>query len=64
MLDVNVAIGRHLERDDLFGALASCLRNRIETDRFGIELPIAGTFAHAASGSRTDPSQVFCRRPG
>ncbi len=42
LLDVNVAVGRHLERDELFGAIASCLRNILETDRFGIELPIAG----------------------
>jgi formate hydrogenlyase transcriptional activator len=42
LLDVNVAVGRHLKRDELFGALASCLRNIIETDRFGIELPIEG----------------------
>ena len=42
LLDVNLAIGRHLKRDDLFGAIASCLRNLIETNRFGIELPIEG----------------------
>jgi formate hydrogenlyase transcriptional activator len=42
LLDVNVAVGRHLERDQLFGAIAACLRNVLETDRFGIELPIAG----------------------
>ena len=42
LLDVNRAIGRHLERDELFGALAACLRNVFETDRFGIELPIEG----------------------
>jgi len=40
LLEVNAAVARHLKRDDLFGALASCLRNIIETDRFGIELPI------------------------
>ena len=40
LLAVNAAVARHLKRDDLFGALASCLRNIIETDRFGIELPI------------------------
>ena len=42
LLDVNRAISRHLERDELFGALAACLRNVFETDRFGIELPIEG----------------------
>jgi hypothetical protein len=39
---VNVAVARHLKRDELFGALALCLRNIIETDLFGIELPIEG----------------------
>jgi formate hydrogenlyase transcriptional activator len=42
LLDVNVAISRHLERDELFAALATCLRNLLETDRFGIELPFDG----------------------
>lgn len=42
LLEVNVAVARHLKRDDLFGALASCLRKIIETDRFGIELRIEG----------------------
>jgi formate hydrogenlyase transcriptional activator len=40
LLDVNRAIGRHLERDALFGALASCLQGLLQTDRFGIELPL------------------------
>ena len=42
LLDVNQAIGRHLGRDELFGALAKCLREVVPTDRFGIELPIEG----------------------
>jgi formate hydrogenlyase transcriptional activator len=42
LLDVNRAISRHLERDELFGQIAACLRNLFETDRFGIELPIEG----------------------
>ena len=42
MLNVNRAIGRHLERDELFGALAHCLRGVLHHDRFGIELPIEG----------------------
>jgi len=42
LLDVNVAVGRHLERDELFGALASCLRSLLPTERFGIEIPIEG----------------------
>src|ERR1700757_3668262 len=42
LLNVNVAVSRHLERDELFGAIASCLHDVVETDRFGIELPIDG----------------------
>jgi formate hydrogenlyase transcriptional activator len=42
LLDVNTAISRHLERDELFGALAVCLRDLVPTERFGIELPIDG----------------------
>src|ERR1041384_2142322 len=42
LLDVNRAVGRHLERDELFGALAACLRTLFDMDRFGIELPIEG----------------------
>jgi formate hydrogenlyase transcriptional activator len=63
LLDVNVAVARHLERDELFGALASCLRQIIETDRFGIELPIEGNqlqghllTPRGAAGERTRPS--------
>src|SRR2546422_2354608 len=39
-LDVNVAVSRHLARDELFGAIASCLRETVKTDRLGIDLPI------------------------
>jgi formate hydrogenlyase transcriptional activator len=42
LLDVNRAVSRHLERDELFGQIAACLRHLFETDRFGIELPIEG----------------------
>jgi len=42
LLDINRAIGRHLNRDELFGALAVCLKTLLPTDRFGIELPIEG----------------------
>src|ERR1051326_2394721 len=42
VLDVNRAIGRHLERDELFGALAASLRGVVPHERFGIELPIEG----------------------
>jgi len=63
LLDINRAIGHHLERDQLFGALAGCLRTLVPTDRFGIELPIAGErlqghilSAFASEGSRTEPT--------
>jgi formate hydrogenlyase transcriptional activator len=42
LLAINRAIGRHLRRDQLFGALATCLKTVVSTDRFGIELPIEG----------------------
>lgn len=40
LLDINRAIGRHLNRDQLFGAMAGCLKRLVPTQRFGIELPI------------------------
>src|SRR5713101_4593734 len=62
LLDVNRAIGRHLERDELFGALAACLRNVFETDRFGIELPIEGERLQGhlltPSGAKMEPTRV------
>jgi len=42
LLDINRAIGRHLDRDKLFGALAACLKTLVPTERFGIEVPIEG----------------------
>ncbi len=42
VLDMNRAIGSHLDRDELFGALAASLKTLIPTERFGIELPIEG----------------------
>jgi len=42
ILDMNRAIGNHLDRDELFGALAGSLKALIPTERFGIELPIEG----------------------
>src|SRR5574341_870181 len=42
LLEINLAIGRHLDRDELFGSLAACLKTLVPTDRFGIELPIEG----------------------
>jgi GAF domain-containing protein len=42
LLDINQAIGHHLERDQLFGALALCLKSVVPAERFGIEIPIEG----------------------
>ncbi len=54
LLDVNLAIARHLDRDELFGALAACLGKLLETDRFGVELPIEG---HKLQGHILAPGQ-------
>jgi transcriptional regulator with GAF, ATPase, and Fis domain len=42
LLEVNRAIGHHLNRDELFAALAGCLQKVVPTDRFGIELHVDG----------------------
>ena len=42
LLAINRAIGRHLDRDELFGAMATSLQSVVATQRFGIELPIEG----------------------
>jgi formate hydrogenlyase transcriptional activator len=42
LFNINRAIGRHLDRDELFGALAGCLQGVMPAERFGIELPIEG----------------------
>jgi formate hydrogenlyase transcriptional activator len=42
LLALSSASGRHLKRDELFGALSGCLRDLLPTDRFGIELPLEG----------------------
>jgi len=42
LLNINRAIGRHLDRDELFGALAVCLQAVMPAERFGIELPVEG----------------------
>jgi formate hydrogenlyase transcriptional activator len=62
LLEVNRAVARHLQRDELFAALAQCLRDLLPSDRFGIELPVGGdklrahVFATRAAG--TTPVQV------
>jgi formate hydrogenlyase transcriptional activator len=42
LLDIDRAIGRHLNRDELFGALARCLKTLVPSDHFGVEFPIEG----------------------
>ncbi len=42
LLNINRAIGRHLDPDELFGALAGCLQSVMPAERFGIELPVEG----------------------
>jgi len=42
LLEVNRAVTRHLERDELFATLALRLQGLLPADRFGIELPIDG----------------------
>jgi hypothetical protein len=42
LLDISRAIGRHLDRDKVFGAIAGCLKTLVPTERFGIEFPIEG----------------------
>ncbi len=39
LLDIMRAIGHHLQRDVLFGALAECLQKTLPADRFGVVLP-------------------------
>ena len=56
LLDINRAVGRYLDRDKLFGALASCLKKLVPTDRFGLEFPIEGgkLQGHILSGMPTN----------
>jgi formate hydrogenlyase transcriptional activator len=63
LLEINRAIGSHMERDHLFGALADCLRSVVPTERFGIEIPIAGDRLQghilsgiSAAGEPTEPT--------
>lgn len=63
LVDINRAIGRHLDRNELFGAVATCLTTLVPTERFGIELPIEGdrlqghVFSHRpVAGEPTQPT--------
>ncbi|HEY2917613.1 MAG TPA: sigma 54-interacting transcriptional regulator [Candidatus Binatia bacterium] len=60
LLDINQAIGRHLERDQLFGALALCLKSVVPAERFGIEFPIEGDRlqGHVLSGMPSGEATV------
>ncbi|MCA9289964.1 MAG: sigma 54-interacting transcriptional regulator [Phycisphaerales bacterium] len=42
ILQVHAAVGSHLNRDQLFGAIAAQLERLIDTAIFGIELPVEG----------------------
>jgi PAS domain S-box-containing protein len=42
LLNITRAIGHHLTRDVLFGALAECLQTAVPTECFGIVLPTSG----------------------
>jgi formate hydrogenlyase transcriptional activator len=62
LLEVNRAVARHLNRDELFATLAQCLRDLLPSDRFGIELPVDGDKlrAHvlATRNAKTAPVQI------
>jgi formate hydrogenlyase transcriptional activator len=62
LLEINRAVARHLHRDELFATLAGCLRDLLPSDRFGIELPVAGDKlrAHvlATRNAKAAPVQV------
>jgi len=61
LLAINRAIARHLNRDELFGAMGTCLRAVVPTERFGIELPIEGDQLQGhlltPSGGKEEPTQ-------
>ncbi len=63
LLEINRTIGRHLERDHFFGALADCLKTVAPSERFGIEIPIEGDRLQGhilsgipAAGEPTEPT--------
>src|SRR2546422_6533997 len=62
LLEINRAVARHLHRDELFAALAECLRDLLPSDRFGIELPVDNgkLRAHVLSSrnAKTAPVQI------
>jgi len=62
VLNINRAIGRHLDPNELFGALADSLASVVPAERFGIELPIEGgqLKGHILTPQRgvTQPTQI------
>src|SRR5213594_1377179 len=62
LLEINRAVARHLHRDELFATLAQCLRDVLPSDRFGIELPVAGdklrAYVLATRNAKSTPVQV------
>src|SRR2546427_3657574 len=62
LLEIKRAVARHLHRDELFAALADCLRDLLPSDRFGIEFPVANgkLRAHVLSSrnAKTAPAQI------
>ena len=62
LLGINRAVARHLNRDELFATLAECLHDLLPSDRFGIELPLAGdklrAYVLAARNAKSVPAQV------
>lgn len=42
LVNINSAIGRYLNRDELFGAVANCLTDLVHMERFGVEIPLEG----------------------
>lgn len=42
LLEITRAVGHHLHRDVLFGALADCLKSAVPNERFGVVLPGEG----------------------
>src|SRR5207247_3328382 len=62
LLEINRTVARHLHRDELFATLAQCLRDVLPSDRFGIELPVAGdklrAYVLATRNAKSTPVQV------
>src|SRR5437762_9238220 len=60
--EIHRTVARHLHRDELFATLAQCLRDVLPSDRFGIELPVAGdklrAYVLATRNAKATPVQV------